>query len=242
MKNFKINYLYLVIISLAVTVQSCYIDFRETVYGNGNVITEERSVNSFDGIKVSSGIDVFITQGEEESLKIIADENLIEYILTDVTGGILTIHSEVNIRNARSKEVHLVYKQLRSIKVSSAGDVEGTNTMNARDLDIHLSSAGDLNLDMTANQVHCSISSSGDARLSGTADELVARLSSAGDLYAYDLIVKKARVDVSSAGNARIHATEEVNLSASSAGDIYYMGNPQTIHTNTSSAGNIRKR
>jgi hypothetical protein len=238
----KINRLYFIFLILAAVDQSCYFDFRETVYGSGNVVTEERPVSSFDGINVSSGIDVFITQGDKETLEVIADDNLLEYILTDVTGGILKIHTDVNIRKAESKEVHLVYKQIRSIKISSAGDVKGTNMMKAEDIEIHLSSAGDLILNVEAEHINCRISSSGDARLSGTAGELDAHLSSAGDLYAYDLIVRKAKVHVSSAGNARIHATEEVNLTASSAGDIYYEGNPQSVHTNTSSAGSIIKK
>ncbi len=231
-----------ILLVFLVFLQGCYIDLRETIYGNGNVVTEERSVSSFDEIRVSSGIDVFITQGEEESLKVIADDNLLEYIHTEVSGRSLKIYTDVNIRQARSKEVNLVYKQLRSINISSAGDVTTTNRMKAEDLNIKLSSAGDLKMDVDAENINCNISSSGDAHISGTADVLDADLSSAGDLYAYDLVVKKAKVHASSAGNARIHATEEVHLTASSAGDIYYKGNPQTIHKNTSSAGSIIKK
>jgi hypothetical protein len=208
-KNFQIPFLIVLLLFLS----SCIFDFRETVYGNGKVVTEDRSADSFNRLKVSSGIDVFITQGEEESLKVIAD-----------------------------KEVHLVYKQLREIDISSAGDVEGTNRMKADDLDLDLSSAGDLVLDVEAKRINCNISSAGDARLSGTCDELDADLSSAGDLYAWDLVANKAHVNASSAGNARIYATEEVDLSSSSAGDIYYKGDPKTINTNKSSAGSIIKK
>jgi hypothetical protein len=238
----KHNRVSLIFLVLMIILQGCYINLRETVYGSGNVVSEKRSVSSFDEIKVSSGIDVFITQGNKEALEVVADDNLLEFIKTEVSSGCLRIYTDVNIRHSKSREVHLVYRQLRSINISSAGDVKGTNKMKANDLDIHLSSAGDLELTVSADQINCDISSSGDAHISGTADELDADLSSAGDLYAYDLIVKKARVQVSSAGNARIHATEEVYLKASSAGDIYYMGNPHTIHTNTSSAGSIIKR
>lgn len=240
--NLFFNRISLILLVFIAFLQGCYIDLRETIYGNGNVVTEERSVSSFDEIRVSSGIDVFITQGEEESLKVIADDNLLEYIQTEVSGRSLKIYTDVNIRQAGSKEVHLVYNQLRSINISSAGDVSTTNRMKAEDLNIKLSSAGDLKMDIDAENIICHISSSGDAHISGTADVLDADLSSAGDLYAYDLVVKKAKIHASSAGNARVHATEEVHLTASSAGDIYYKGNPQTIHINTSSAGSIIKK
>ena len=110
------------------------------------------------------------------------------------------------------------------------------------DLDISLSSAGDLDLDVEAEQIYISISSSGDAKLSGQSDYLKATLSSAGDLDAYDLKVKKCRINVSSAGNAKIFVTEELDASASSAGDVYYMGDPASKTLNSSSAGGIHKR
>jgi hypothetical protein len=120
--------------------------------------------------------------------------------------------------------------------------VEGNNRMKADDLDLDLSSAGDLTLDVEATSITCDISSAGDAHLSGTVDNLEADLSSAGDLNASDLVAKKARVSTSSAGNARICATEEADLNASSAGDIYYKGDPKIVNTKKSSAGSIIKK
>jgi len=227
---------------LIISLNSCYIDFRETVYGNGNVKTEDRSTDSFDRLKVSSGIDVFITQGDTESIKVIADENLLQYISTEIYDNTLTVESRARIRNAKSKEVHLVYKTLRKIDISSAGNVEGTNRMKTDELDLDLSSAGDLTLDVEVSRINLDISSAGDAKLSGTVDELDADLSSAGDLNAYDLLARKARVSTSSAGSAKISASEEVDLNASSAGDIYYKGDPKTTSINRSSAGSIIKK
>ncbi len=93
-----------------------------------------------------------------------------------------------------------------------------------------------------ADKISCDISSSGDARLSGNADILVASLSSAGDLHAYELDVKKVDVSCSSAGDARVYATEEFNLRSSSAGSIYYKGEGQLVNSHTSSAGSIVKK
>jgi hypothetical protein len=221
---------------------SCYFDFRETVFGNGNVVTENRKTDSFERLKVSTGIDVFITQGDTESVRVIADDNLLEYIKTEIYDNTLIITAKANIRKAKSKEVHLTYKKLKEIDISSAGDVEGTNLMKADELYLNLSSAGDLTLEVEATRINLDISSAGDAKLSGKVDELDADLSSAGGLNAFELLARKARVSSSSAGNARISATESVDLSASSAGDIYYKGDPKTVNINKSSAGSIIKK
>ncbi len=221
---------------------SCYIDVRESIYGNGNVISEERAVGEFDGLKVSCGIDVLMKQGDEISLLLEADENLHDVIRTEVRDNVLRIYTDQNVRRAKSMKIYLVYRELNSIRVSSAGDVKGENTMHTGELKIDLSSAGDLELDLVADAVDCDISSSGDARLSGTTDLLKADLSSAGDLYAYDLIARKCIVNCSSAGDARVYGAEEFELRSSSAGSIYYKGEGSIVTANTSSAGSIVRK
>jgi hypothetical protein len=109
-------------------------------------------------------------------------------------------------------------------------------------LTISLSSAGDLILDIEAKLIELSISSSGDANLTGSSDYLDASLSSAGNLNAYDLEAKKCKIKVSSAGNAKIYVTDELSATASSAGDIYYLGDPKIKNLSSSSAGGIHKR
>ena len=233
---------YTILILLILGSSSCYFDTRETIYGSGNVVTDDREIDDFTGLKVSSGIDVIIRQGKEVSLELEADDNLHDAIITRVVDNTLRIYTEKNIRRARSKKVYLVYTDINSIRISSAGDVKGENTLETEHLDIDLSSAGDLDLEVEAEKITCDISSSGDARLSGKADILRASLSSAGDLYAYDLRTRKADVSCSSAGDARVYATEEFNLRSSSAGSIYYKGSGQVVNSHTSSAGSIVKK
>ena len=239
----KTKIFFLVSLGIVLGLTACdYWVMTDTIYGNGNVESEIRKVHGFDGIKVSSGIDVYIKQGNGENLKVEADENLHEVIRTEVRNRTLHIYAEENIRRATAKRVYVLFKDLNRIKISSSGDLECVNTLETENLDISLSSAGDLTLDVEARDIFLSISSSGDASISGKADYLKASLSSAGDLHAYDLEVKKCTINVSSAGNAKIHVIEELDATASSAGDIYYKGDPTIRNLNVSSAGGIHRR
>ena len=234
--------LYVSLVVLVVAGNSCCINSPESVYGNGDVVSEERSIGNFDELKVSSGIDVFIRQGSDVSLMLEADENLHEVIKTEIVDNTLKIYTSKRIRQAKAKQIYLVYENLNSIRVSSAGDVKGENTLETESLNIDLSSAGDLLLDLRADKVVCDISSAGDARLSGTTNSLEASLSSAGDLHAYELIAKRVRVNCSSAGDARVYAEEKLNASSSSAGSIYYKGDVEDVNARTSSAGSIVRK
>ena len=89
---------------------------RKTVHGNNNVVKKERDAGIFHRIKVSSGIDVYLKQGNNETITVEADENLHEYIITEVKGGVLNVYTEANIRDAERKRVYVTMKDINSVK------------------------------------------------------------------------------------------------------------------------------
>jgi hypothetical protein len=231
-------------IVIPLILSSCVIDGWNTgISGNGNVVDEVRDVSGFNGVHVSSGIDVYLSEGNQFEVRVEADENLLEVIETEVRGNLLEVGTDrVNIRRAKSKKVYVTLPELKELKISSAGDCDGQTLFHCGDLRLSISSAGDLSLEVEADEIDLDISSSGDARIAGSANVLDASLSSAGNLDAWDLEAKVVEVSVSSAGDARVFATEEISMSASSAGNIYYRGDAKVLRSSKSSAGDIVKR
>jgi hypothetical protein len=240
MKN--VSLLIIVVLTLGCT--SCVIGgWDNGISGNGKVVEDVRDISGFTGVIVSSGIDVFLSEGDHFEVRVEADENLIEVIETKLNGSMLEVGTDrVNIRNAKSKKVHVTLPKLSKLKISSAGDCHGQTAFHCDDLELGISSAGDLTLEVEARRIDLGISSSGDARLAGKADVFNVSMSSAGDLHAYDLQAGEVKVDVSSAGDARVFATDEISMNASSAGNIYYKGDARVIRSSTSSAGDIVKK
>jgi len=239
MKSLKI--FLIAIICLSVT--SCITgQERKSVRGNGNVVKKERPASPFTGIRVKTGIDVYLKQGDKESITVEADENLHEYILTEIQGDILNIYTNASIRSADRKKVYVTMKDIKSIKTSSAGDIIGETSIKCEDLEIGASSAGNIRLEVFARKIDANLSSAGDVTLSGEGESLNADLSSAGDLDASNLKVKEAEVSASSAGDASVNVSEKIVARASSAGDITYRGDPKYVDAHSSSAGSIHKR
>jgi len=232
---------YLILLLPAWIFTGCVMSFPESISGDGNVVTEQRDVPAFTGIKVSSGIDVYLTQGDRTEVVVEADQNLQEVILTEVTGSVLNVGSDKNIRMAKSKKVHVTCPDIQLIEISSAGDLIGETLIRTANLDIDMSSAGDLTLEVEADDITVDISSAGNVYLQGKTGSLNADLSSAGDLDAYDLEAASADVTVSSAGNAKVYVTDEARFRSSSAGDINYKGDPRILEMHSSSAGTINK-
>jgi citrate lyase gamma subunit len=233
----------LTVVIIILAVSSCVNgQLWKSVQGHGHVVSKERKTDSFTGLKVSSGIDVYLKQGDNETVTVEADENLHEYILTEVRGGVLNVYSEYNIRDAEKKRVYVTMKDVNSVKTTSAGDVIGETPINSDRLELSASSAGDIKLETHSKTINIDISSSGDISLSGETDMLRADLSSAGDLKAYDLKAREADVSVSSAGDADVNVSERITARASSAGDVNYKGDPKYVDAHSSSAGGIHKR
>jgi hypothetical protein len=233
----------LVILTLSLGIVSCINGQYKSVRGNGNVVKKERPASYFNGVRASTGIDVYLTQGDKESITVEADENLHEYILTEIRDNVLRVYTaNVSIRDAEMTRVHVTIKDVRSLKTSSAGDIIGKTPLKTGEIELSASSAGDILLELYATGVEVDITSSGNVRLSGEAVSLDASLSSAGDLEALDFKVKEAKVDVSSAGDAKVNVSDKLVARASSAGDITYAGNPKIIDAHSSSAGGIRSR
>jgi len=208
---------------------STYGQARPKVNGSGNVVTQEREAAYFNAVKVSTAIDLILTQGSSESITVEADDNLHEYIITEIKNNILHIYTEANIRDARKMNVYVTMKDIEEISATSAGDVVGKSVINSDELYLSTSSAGDIDLEVKVQKLTCKISSAGGMTLSGTTDELEADLSSAGDLNAFDLTSHIARVSASSSGDANITVTEKLWARASSAGDISFRGDPPEV-------------
>jgi hypothetical protein len=230
------------LVAIALLLSGCMVNIQDSITGNGNVVKQNRDVSEFHNIKVGSGIDVFLTQGDNFTLEVEADENLQTWIRTEVSGKELHIYTDKSIRFAKTKKVHVTCRTLERIDISSAGDVTGITPFKTDKLDIEMSSAGDLKLEVEANEIEISISSAGNANLKGKTNRLKADLSSAGDLNAYDLIAESGDISVSSAGNARVFVTGEASFQSSSAGDIDYRGDPKIKEIHTSSAGSVNKK
>jgi citrate lyase gamma subunit len=239
MKKFKL----LIIAVLCIGSVSCINgQMRKTIYGDGNVVKRERQAGNFTGIRVSSGIDVYLRQTDNESISVEADENLQEYIKTEIRDGILHVFADAEIRKAELKRVNVTMRDIKSVSASSAGDVIGETPVKTDNLKLSASSAGDIKLETYVNEIEADLSSSGDMTLSGETDVLKADLSSAGDLNAYNLTVKEADISVSSAGDADIFVTEQLTARASSAGDINYKGDPKHVDAHSSSAGGVHRK
>lgn len=230
---------------LSLTLFSCNFDLNLStgVRGNGNVITEERTISEdFSTIKATEGLDVYLTQSDNESIVVEADENLQELILTEVEDGVLKIHTKENIGNATSKKVKISFKDISSIISTSGSDVYSTNTITVEKLTLKSTSGSDIKLDVNTSVLNCSSTSGSDIMLTGKTIKLIAEATSGSDIKAADLIAESSEVKATSGADITVNTSKELTARATSGGDVKYYGNPEKVDTKDSPSGSISQK
>lgn len=223
---------------------SCNFDFGNGfgVRGNGDVETVERVLNEdFTEIKVSRGMDVYLTQSDQVSLSVEADENLHDIIITEIENGVLLISTKENISYSKSKKVMLSFKNISKITATSGSDVYSTNTIVADNLELKTTSGSDMELDIDVTVADCKSTSGSDLRVSGNTDKLYAEATSGSDIKAGNLKAKISEVRATSGADITVNTSHELYAKATSGGDIKYYGNPEKVTKKDGVSGSVRK-
>jgi hypothetical protein len=200
-------------------------------------------VSDFNRVALTGIGKVIITQGEEESLTVEADDSLMPYIKTKVENGtlILGFSDEVKNKTVRPSEgikFHLSVKQVAGLDLRGAGNINASS-LDADRLEIVVGGAGDINIgSLTAKKLVVRIRGAGDAELAGKVVEQDVEINGAGDYGAGKLNSQTAIVVVSGAGDATVWATDTLDVRISGVGSVEYYGSP-SVTQNISRLGKL---
>ena len=204
--------------------------------------SEVRQIGSFQGIRSSEAIDVFLKKGDKESIKVEVSGTDLANVVTELMGSTLKIHMrDQKFLGRRTVKVYVTYTRLEKISASSASNVFSEGVIKSDNLGIAISSAASVEVNVESESLIVEASSAGNSVLEGKVKSLEIEARSAGDIDAYRLESEKVYVRTSSGGSAKINVTKELEAHASSGGSIRYRGNPVKTNTDSSSGGSVKK-
>jgi hypothetical protein len=240
----KQHSIWVALIVLIVASLACDIPLGvRTVRGSGNVVTEARELSGFDSVVLSGVGQVIITQGDEESLTIETDDNLMQYLESEVRNGRLELRIADNTIPIPTQSI--IYRigviDLTAVDSSGAGsfEIDGLDTDR---LKVTLSGAGDIKGDsLSATDLAVTISGAGNVDLTGQVERQEVDMSGFGNYTAPDLESQMASVRISGAGNALVWVLDTLDVTISGAGNVEYFGSPQ-VTRDVSGAGKVTSR
>lgn len=177
--------------------------------GNGNVVAESREVSGFDRLEVNGAAEVRVEQTGTESLSIEAEENLLPLLVSEVSGGVLTLGIRPNSSISATKPI--VFR----LTVRSLGEViaGGAGTIDARSIDVP--------------SLRYESSGTVKATFAGRAPQQEVTLSGTAGFDGRNLSGTEGTVRVSGSAEAVVNVAERLRASAGGTGEIRYAGSPE---------------
>jgi hypothetical protein len=196
--------------------------FKSGIRGSGVAASEAREANDFTGVDVGGVFQVEITAGKEFSVLVDADDNLLQYIKTEVNGDVLHIETTERINSTTPIRVRISAPDIESVGASGASKVT-LNGVNNSNLSVDTSGASKV-------------------KIEGETAEVKVEVSGASSVDAESLKAKTAEVDASGASSVNLFVTERVVADASGASRISYAGNPTNVEKKTSGASRVHQK
>jgi len=213
----------------------------QTVRGSGNIATETRNVSAFDRVSVAGAGELTLVQGEEESLTIEADDNLLPLIESEVVNGRLSIGPRrVNLRPTTTVRYNLRLRDIRRLDLS--GSVHATaDSVKGDHFVVIISGSGRMDLaSLDAGTLTSSISGSGSTQVAGQVKQQKIHVTGSGSHGAKDLKCAEAEADISGSGHVSLWVVDSLTADISGSGRVEYRGNPR-VTSHVSGSGRVRR-
>ena len=193
---------------------------KNNIQGSGNIISESRELNNFTSIILLGSIDVNIKTSESNNCVVVADDNLIPFIKTEVVNNKLNI----SLNESYSSEENLVVN---------------INTPNYDE--VSLSGSGNINiLDFKNNNLSLNISGSGNITGNGEVETLVVKINGSGNLMSNEIKSKSATITINGSGYGEVFASDSISAKINGSGNIKYFGNPENVDNIINGSGDIK--
>jgi hypothetical protein len=205
---------------------------------------EERSVsNEFTEISVSSGIDLFVKQGEPVEIIVEAANDFMGKVKTEVKGNTLNVYVEGGVFSwfqSHSAKVHVTVPEISKLASSGGADLKSVGEIVSDQIEIVSSGGADAEVTLKASTVVLKCSGGADIVARGKADFLEASASGGADIKARQLLAKKVEASASGGADVTVFASVEIKASASGGADVDYYGSPGMKNVNSSGGGDVK--
>lgn len=192
------------------------------VTGSGRVVRQARPVGDFRRLKAQGATNVQIRAGAAPSLVIEADDNLIPFITSNVSGQTLVLDTRGSFRTRNPIRVYLTVPDIEHVATNGSGNVIVDGVANRR---LELVTRG-----------------SGNLRARGRTGELKVIVQGSGNANMRGLESARAEVRVMGSGNAWVSTSGAVSAHSHGSGNVFVGGTPSSVDVTEAGSGRVAVR
>ena len=213
-----------------------------------DVNAEKRTVSSFHGIEVSTGIELTLTKGNTEEVAVSASTpEFRDRIVTRVENGILKIHYEtktgaINKKNeTKNLKAYVSYKTLDRLYANTGAEVDIADLLQADELDMKANTGAEINGKVEIGKLKLDQNTGSRVTLTGKADKLEAEGSTGSRFNGEDLTTNNSDVKVNTGARITVSAEKELQVKASTGGIVRYKGSAGIREIKTNTGGTVSR-
>lgn len=245
------------IIMAMTTLAACNM-FIDCIDGNGEMETETRDAVPFTAIANETSFHVNYIQGDDYTITVEAESNILPFIETKITSGALevsTVRWTHCLNYSRQPVITVTAPHISEIVNAGSGDfVSGplagsdvkivcsgsgditAGTVSGDEVSVVISGSGKVITDeIDATSMKATLSGSGDFSSSGEAVSTRYVLSGSGSVFSRYFTTDAATVTISGSGSAYLTVIDQLDAVLSGSGNIYLQGDPDVNLTRTGS-------
>jgi len=204
------------------------------ISGSGDLTTKTFEYTGFTGINVQNGLEVDLTQSDSYSVKVTADDNIMEYIEISAPwqGYTLEIKAKANtvFHNATAL-VEIEMPELNNVELSGGSSANITGFTSTGGMSVYLSGGSQIGTfitpgSITVANIDFGLSGGSQVRLSGSAGNMTVDCSGGSQIDLESFSVNNADVNVSGGSQATVNVSGTLDANLSGGSILYYVGSP----------------
>jgi hypothetical protein len=213
---------------------------------SGENVTDERKLNGISEVKISGILNIYLKQGDNESVRVEGDEKAVSLLEIIENGEVLEIgyKDEDNVKNIFedfTPDIYVTVSDLSKLSFEGVGNIQTESAFQVDGIVISGDGIGKIDLEIEANTIEATFNMMGNIVLRGTVETISLSNEGMGKIDASKLISQKMTLSSSGIGMVEVYCEEELSITVNGIGSVNYSGNPKVIKEDINGIGKVNR-
>ena len=209
------------ILLLTVLAAGCHHGMLSDIKGSGKRETEKRQIAAFTSITTEGAFNIEVTCQKDQGLEVEADDNVLEYISTEVSNNVLRLKNTKGYSVNEPVKIKISVPNLEGLSVSGAGTIQ-IKGMNNEKFEIDSNGAPSI-------------------AVSGTTKLIDINTNGAGKIDTHNLRASRGVVESNGVSRVDLYVADQLDVTVSGPSSVFYQGDP-VVKKNVNGPGKVEKR
>jgi hypothetical protein len=209
------------------------------------MVTRQFEISGFQGVEISHAFEAEVRQGDAYGVTVEIDKAFEPHLQVRKAGSRLLVGLEpglsLRFRSRRSR-VQVTMPRLTEMSLSGSVNASVSGFRSGERLVLKLSGASSVEGDIDSGDVHVEASGASRVVLKGKAGGARIKASGASSVDFGDFATEATAVDLSGASSAVVRPAGKLDVAASGASRLVYIGSPPMGRTQLSGASTLSSR